>query len=127
MVSCVGIVNCTGVGQLMIGSALMRKGGEVGVILIDMPMPKCCGECPFASANFNNGIMSLSCITPTGRSMYAPDLIYRKDRPAWCPLKEQEEMPFRCKTCAKHTENGICRRWMQEVKDDDYCSFGEKM
>ena len=42
-------------------------------------------------------------------------------------LKEHGEMPFRCKTCAKHTENGFCRRWMQEVEDDDYCSFGERM
>lgn len=39
--------------------------------------------------------------------------------------EEQEEIPFRCRTCIKHTENGICHRWMKEVKDDDYCSFGE--
>ena len=67
------------------------------MIQIDMLMPKRCSECPFASADFYNGIMSLSCIAPTGRSMYAPDLIYRKDRPAWCPLKEQEtELCDRC-------------------------------
>lgn len=60
------------------------------MIQIDMPMPKCCDECPFADATFHNGIISLYCITPTARSMYAPDLIHRKDRPEWCPLKEQE-------------------------------------
>lgn len=62
------------------------------MIQIDMPLPNRCNECPFASAGFYNGVVSLSCITPTGRSMYAPDLIDRKDRPAWCPLKERDSL-----------------------------------
>lgn len=77
------------------------------MIQIDMPMPKRCSECPFASANFNNGIMFLSCITPTGRSMYAPDLIYRIDRPAWCPLKEQEEQIERLEHDLAVTQNNL--------------------
>lgn len=57
---------------------------------IDMPMPECCANCPFANADLINGIITLACMTPVGRKMYAPDLISRKTRPEWCPLKEQE-------------------------------------
>ena len=57
---------------------------------IDMPMPECCADCPFASAKLINRIITLACMTQVGRRMYAPDLISRKTRPEWCPLKEQE-------------------------------------
>ena len=61
------------------------------MIQIDMSMPKCCADCCFASADLVGPVITLSCTTPTGRQMYAPDLITRKDRPEWCPLKEWEE------------------------------------
>ena len=60
------------------------------MIQIDMPMPKNCAACCFATADLVNGIITLFCMTPAGRKMYAPDLISRKDRPEWCPLKEQD-------------------------------------
>ena len=40
-------------------------------------------------------------------------------------LKEKKETPFTCSMCSKHTENGLCSRFKTNVKDDDYCSFGE--
>lgn len=67
------------------------------MIQIDMPMPKNCADCCFATADLVNGIITLFCMTQAGRRMYAPDLISRKDRPEWCPLKEQEtELCDRC-------------------------------
>ena len=60
------------------------------MIQIDMPMPKNCADCCFATADLVNGIITLFCMTQTGKRMYAPDLISREDRPEWCPLKEQE-------------------------------------
>ena len=60
------------------------------MIQIDMPMPKNCANCCFATADLVNGIITLFCMTQTGKRMYTPDLISREDRPEWCPLKEQE-------------------------------------
>lgn len=60
------------------------------MIQIDMPMPKNCADCCFATADLVNGTITLFCMTPAGRKMYAPDLIGRTTRPEWCPLKEQE-------------------------------------
>ena len=94
------------------------------MIQIDMPMPECCADCPFASADLINGIITLSCITQVGRRMYAPDLISRKTRPEWCPLKEQEEKPLRCDKCSYHREDGWCGMHGRWVKETDYCSLG---
>ena len=60
------------------------------MIQIDMQMPKNCADCCFASAELINGTITLFCMTPVGRKMYAPDLISRTTKPEWCPLKEQE-------------------------------------
>lgn len=64
--------------------------------------------------------------------MYAPDLISRKDRPEWCPLKEQPKIVL-CKDCRywQDNNNGYphpdCRWGHDETPDpDDYCSFGER-
>lgn len=55
-----------------------------------MPMPKNCADCYFARADYIEGVVTLFCMTPTGRKMYDPDLINRKSRPEWCPLKESD-------------------------------------
>lgn len=39
-------------------------------------------------------------------------------------LKEQEEMPLRCKKCGYHREDGLCSMHRIYVKDTDYCSLG---
>ena len=70
------------------------------MIQIDMQMPERCAGCPFASADLINGIITLFCMTPVGRKMYAPDLISRKTRPEWCPLKEQDETEL-CDRCGR--------------------------
>lgn len=107
------------------------------MIQIDMQMPKCCDECPFADATFHNGIISLYCITPTGRSMYAPDLNHRKDRPEWCPLKEQPEL-VHCGECKHRSKemydyygNPNDKRYVCQIHDlakkpDWFCADGER-
>ena len=93
------------------------------MIQFDMPMPKKCADCCFATADLINGIITLFCMTPAGREMYAPDLISRKDRPEWCPIKEQQNV-VQCGDC-KHSArceiafgcNGN-REW--------YCADGER-
>lgn len=58
------------------------------VVINDMSMPQSCIKCPFSEGSFSNGVMTLHCVTNTGRYMYAPDLINRTDRPEWCPLHD---------------------------------------
>lgn len=58
------------------------------IVISDMTMPSCCRACQFAVPEFHSGIVTLRCGTRTGVQMYAPSLIYRNDRPDWCPLKE---------------------------------------
>lgn len=108
------------------------------MIQIDMPTPKNCANCCFSTADLINGIITLSCMTPVGRKVYAPDLIFRKDRPKWCPIKEQQNVVrckdckygYRCKNaadedsveCTNHyvSLDSICR------KPDWFCADGER-
>ena len=85
------------------------------MIQIDMPMPERCAGCPFASADLINGIITLACMTPVGRNMYAPDLISRKTRPEWCPLKEQEKEQEAVETRKKN--DGIPYTWTKLSPD----------
>ena len=63
---------------------------DMDIVVTDMSMPTSCGLCPLSVPIFHDGIgvITLHCSTKTGRQMYAPDLIDRKDRPEWCPLRE---------------------------------------
>lgn len=78
------------------------------MIQIDMPMPKNCADCYFATADWVNGTITLSCMTQEGRRMYAPDLISRKDRPEWCPLKELEATTFKPHYIDEYGKHFIC-------------------
>lgn len=75
------------------------------MIQIDMQMPENCADCCFATADLVNGTITLSCMTQAGRRMYAPDLISRKDRPEWCPLKGQEAVKPRISTVEQRCGN----------------------
>ena len=97
------------------------------MIQIDMSMPECCADCPFASADLINGIITLTCMTPVGRKMYAPDLISRKTRPEWCPLKEQEPVEPLFNDRMKHFVCPNCSLVLDELQDD-YCpSCGKRI
>lgn len=104
------------------------------MIQIDMPMPKNCADCCFATADLVNGKITLFCMTQAGKRMYAPDLISRKDRPEWCPIKEQQNV-VRCRDCKYwrrlllnrdgcgvcHTDNPI-----RVSNESWYCADGER-
>ena len=99
------------------------------MIQIDMQMPKNCADCCFATADLVNGIITLFCMTQAGRRMYAPDLISRKDRPEWCPLKEQEaDKPKGHWTPYEPDKRGYtdgfeCSRCERVILSDHYCKM----
>jgi len=59
----------------------------VGMIQIDIPMPKNCGECPICNEYLMCGVPC------NGRGWGENDVsdYFTNGRPEWCPLKEQEE------------------------------------
>ena len=60
----------------------MRKGDEVGMIMIDIDMPDNCDECRFSTEYaFCKAMPDNFCGNTDDRK-----------RPEWCPLKEQEEL-----------------------------------
>lgn len=94
------------------------------MILIDLQMPEACDVCPFnydfcwcnAFGNYDEW------------EKYSDDwndhVCDRETRPEYCPLKEQEAKPLRCKECNYHRNDGWCNEHGREVKESDYCSFG---
>lgn len=93
------------------------------MILIDMPMPTNCLECPACNEY-------LSCAIPVnGRKWGENDVReYGQSRPEWCPMKEQEAV-VRCKDCAKHNKAKcpLSDEYWETTKDDDwFCADGEK-
>ena len=131
---------------------LVEREGEVGVIQIDIEMPKNCIDCPACNEY-------LMCAIPVnGRGWGENDVReYGQGRPEWCPMKEQKEMlkeqearveqlkrfvngfsrdamPIvRCKDC-KHRllptgetrAECMARAGWFPVDDDWYCADGER-
>ena len=62
----------------------LRKGGEVGMMQIDMPMPKCCDEC-FALDDHGDYPF---CLISQDQRGYTFNV--RENRMPTCPLKAQE-------------------------------------
>jgi len=75
----------------------VRKGGEVGMIQIDIPMPERCGVC-FAMHTDEIGLESWCGIDETARDLYTEEI--NTKRPDWCPLKEQQETEL-CDRCGR--------------------------
>lgn len=61
------------------------KVGEVGMIQIDMPMPKNCLDCPACNEY-------LTCAIPVnGRKWGENDVReFSQSRPEWCPMHEEK-------------------------------------
>ena len=96
----------------------------MGMIQIDMPMPEACNVCPF-----NYDFCWCNAFENHDEwEKYSDDwndhVCDRETRPEYCPLKEQEENPLRCKDCNYHRSDGWCNEHGREVKEMDYCSFG---
>lgn len=65
----------------------MRKEGKVGMIQIDITMPKNCGECPIC----NEYLMCAIPINGRGWGENNVSDYFTNGRPEWCPLKEQQK------------------------------------
>lgn len=89
----------------------------MSVIIKDMVLPKCCGECHFChSENFQ----VWCCIT-------LRDDIPMDDIPDYCPLSNV----VYCGGCINFFNNHLCLRWSKygiiETKAEDFCSYGERI
>ena len=99
---------------------MKRKVGEMGMIQIDMPMPKNCIDCPACNEY-------LMCAIPcNGRGWGENDVKeFSQNRPEWCPMKEL----VRCKDCKHYTGglDGYCEKWFRKTGGNMfYCADGEK-
>jgi hypothetical protein len=92
------------------------------MIQIDKQMPGGCDVCPLMYDYIQCNALPEGCKDDDAFNEEGFDWT---NRPKWCPLKEQDAKPLRCKTCTMRDKTGFCHRWNREVKDDDYCSFGE--
>ena len=81
-----------------------RKVGEVGMILIDLPMPEACDVCPF---NYDFCWCNAFGNHDEKWEKYSDDwndhVCDRETRPEYCPLKEI----VRCKDCKHGKIHGI--------------------
>ena len=86
----------------------MWTGGEVGMIQIDMPMPKSCMECPMCHDH-------IWCHAPVPLEWGESDVSrHMTDRPEWCPLKEpgtvkmqDGRMKYYCSECGAEIDTEI--------------------
>ena len=106
-----------------------RKVGEVGMILIDLPMPEACDVCPF---NYDFCWCNAFGNHDEKWEKYSDDwndhVCDRETRPEYCPLKEI----VRCKDC-KHGEPwgvligcGTTKGFGITHKPDWFCADGER-
>ena len=111
-------------------NALNGKVGEVGMIQIDIPMPKNCGVCPICNEY-------LMCAVPcNGRGWGENDVsdYFANGRPEWCPMTEQPQI-VRCKDCKEcyFASNRIqseqtfaCGKHGIDVTQDWFCADGRR-
>ena len=82
------------------------------MLIIDMPMPKNCGECPLL-------YMKIVKCTVTGMDCTE----YGAERPSWCPIKG---VLVRCGECKWwDEEDGDCSR-PNYLSEHLYCADGER-
>ena len=101
----------------------------MGMIQIDMPMPKNCLDCPACNEY-------LMCAIPVnGRGWGENDVReFGQGRPEWCPMEEKEAV-VRCKDCKEcyFASNRIqseqtfaCGKHGIDVTRDWFCADGER-
>ena len=86
------------------------------MIVIDIPMPKRCADCPC----FDDAIYGKCQVKDTW--LGAEDSAWFSDtRPNWCPLKEM----VTCKDC-RHYNIDFCKKRKHETAPDYSCTAGER-
>lgn len=79
----------------------MRKVGEVGMIQIDMQMPMNCLDCPFNYDFYRCNAFGNHDEWEKYSDDWNDHVCYRKTRPEYCPLKEQEAETEWCERCGR--------------------------
>ena len=91
------------------------------MLIVDMPMPKNCGECPLL-------YMEIVKCTVTGRDCTE----YGAERPSWCPIKGKLVRCGECKHRDPEDKRCDCggHEWVKgkilPVEDDWFCADGER-
>ena len=86
------------------------------MIVIDIPMPKKCAECPC------NGNRLYGNCQVKGRWLGGKEgSPMAEKRPDWCPLKEM----VTCKDC-RHYDIDFCKKRKHETAPDYSCTAGER-
>ena len=86
------------------------------MIVIDIPMPKKCAECPC------NGNRLYGNCQVKGRWLGGEEgSPMAEKRPEWCPLKEM----VTCKDC-RHYDIDFCKKRKHETAPDYSCTAGER-
>ena len=86
------------------------------MIVIDIPMPKKCAECPC------NGNRLYGNCQVKGRWLGGEEgSSMAENRPEWCPLKEM----VTCKNC-RHYDIDFCKKRKHETAPDYSCTAGER-
>ena len=81
------------------------------MLIIDMPMPKYCADCPMIALS-DRGMICLC-------TEALLEIDYDKKRPSWCPIKGEL---VRCGECKYHWKNGgDC-----VAEADFFCADGER-
>ena len=92
------------------------------MILIDMPMPNNCLDCPACNEY-------LTCAIPiNGRKWGENDVReFGQGRPEWCPMEEQDAV-VRCKDCKYYDSfRQECRNGIDGIMTPNfYCANGER-
>ena len=92
-------------------------------ILIDMPMPTECRDCPMEMYHYNTG--ETICIASGEMLAYPYQTIQFEGRPDWCPLREV----IRCGNCKFLMPSGLCTVFADggiRPSVSDFCSYGER-
>lgn len=87
------------------------------MILIDIPMPRCCLNCVCANSYADSPFWDVYC-KPLQRYIDESQTEHRQDD---CPLKEVVQ----CGDCVSW-ENNRCLQTCATAFESDFCSFGER-
>ena len=97
------------------GNCQLRTSGEVGMIQINMEMPKNCLDCPACNEYL---MCAIHC---NGRGWGENDVRdFSKGRPEWCPLKEQGSLTQKMWNALYAEEDKLEKQYVGTDKCNDW-------
>ena len=87
------------------------------MILVNVPMPERCYECPFADGIYCNAMDDKP----------IPKMVWIKRRPYWCPIKGEVVTCGECKFADKQPDHGYYCRQLDIYTDGNwYCAGAQR-